>query len=74
MSFTSSVSPELLQGFARGIARVAFLRNITLLAINMKAIGEQVSLKTPRREQVDYSLVFITRHTGIGDTANFQGS
>ena len=34
---TFSVSPELLQGFARGLARVGFLRNITLLVINMKA-------------------------------------
>ena len=34
---TSSVSPELLQGFAGGLARVAFLWNITLLAMNMKA-------------------------------------
>ena len=32
----SSVSPELIKGFARGLARVALLRNITLLAINMK--------------------------------------
>ena len=31
---TSSVSPELLQAFARILARVAFLRNITLLAMN----------------------------------------
>ena len=36
---TSSVSPELLQGFARGLAcDDAFLQNITLLAINMKAM------------------------------------
>ena len=34
---TSSVSPELLQGFARGLALIAHLRNITLLSINMKA-------------------------------------
>ena len=27
----------MLQGFARGLARVAFLQNITLLAINKKA-------------------------------------
>ena len=48
---TSSVSPELLHGFARGLAPVAFLRNITLLSINMKAnwranflmSGEQVN-------------------------------
>ena len=36
-SFTSSVSPELLQGFARSLALVANWRNITLLSINMKA-------------------------------------
>ena len=43
---TSSVSPELLQGFARGLARVAFLRNITLLAINMKATWQASFLKS----------------------------
>ena len=31
---TSSVSPELLHGFARGLAPVAFSQNITLLSIN----------------------------------------
>ena len=35
-SYTSSVSPELLQGFARSLALVANWRNITLLSINMK--------------------------------------
>ena len=50
-SLTSSVSPELLQGFARGLAHVAFLRNITLLAINMKAIWRASFLKS--REQAN---------------------
>jgi len=34
---SSSVSPELLQAFARDLSWVAFLQNITLLSINMKA-------------------------------------
>ncbi|MEL6805254.1 MAG: hypothetical protein AAFO91_15895, partial [Bacteroidota bacterium] len=42
---TSSVSPELLHGFARGLAPVAFLRNITLLLINMKVIWRASLLK-----------------------------
>jgi len=42
---TSSVSPELLHGFARGLAPVAFLRNITLLSINMKVIWRASLLK-----------------------------
>ena len=46
---TSSVSPELLHGFARVLAHVAFLRSITLLAINMKAIWQANFLKS--REQ-----------------------
>ena len=36
---TSSVSPELLQRFACTLARIAFLRIMPLLSINMKAIG-----------------------------------
>ena len=39
-NITSSVSTELLQGFARDLARdlarIAFLQNTTSLAINMK--------------------------------------
>ena len=35
---TSSVSPDFLHGFARSLAPVAFLRNVTLLSINMKVI------------------------------------
>ena len=42
---TSSVSPELLHRFARGLAPVAFLRNITLLSINMKVIWRASLLK-----------------------------
>ena len=34
---TSSVSPEMLQAFADGIACIVFFRNLTLLAVNMKA-------------------------------------
>ena len=37
---TSSVSPELLQLFAHSLAHVAFLQNLTLLAMNMKAIWQ----------------------------------
>ena len=48
---TSSVSPELLQRFARALARVAFLRNMALLSINMKAIWRASFLKS--REQAD---------------------
>ena len=48
---TSSVSPELLQGFARSLAHVAFLWNITLLAINVKAILQASFLKS--REQAN---------------------
>ena len=48
---TSSVSPELLQRFARALARVAFLRNMALLSINMKAIWQASFLKS--REQAD---------------------
>ena len=47
----SSVSPELLQRFARALARVAFLRNMALLSINMKAIWRASFLKS--REQAD---------------------
>ena len=32
-----SFSPELLQRFARGLVHIAFLQNLTLPAINMKA-------------------------------------
>ena len=39
------MSPELLHGFARGLAPVAFLRNITLLSINMKVIWRASLLK-----------------------------
>ena len=42
---TSSVSPELLHGFARGLAPIAFWRNITLLSINMKVIWRASLLK-----------------------------
>ena len=42
---TSSVSPKLLHGFARSLAPVAFLRNITLLSINMKVIWRASLLK-----------------------------
>ena len=42
---TSSVSPELLHGFARGLAPDAFLRNMTLLSINMKVIWRASLLK-----------------------------
>ena len=35
-NITSSVSTELLQGFAGDLARIAFLQNTTSLAINMK--------------------------------------
>ena len=45
-SSTSSVSPELLQRFARALARVAFLRNMALLSINMKAIWRASFLKS----------------------------
>ena len=34
---TSSVSPELLQEFARSLACTAFLKNITMFSINMRA-------------------------------------
>ena len=40
---TFLVSPELLQGFASGIACAAFFLNITLLATEMKA--EEVSVR-----------------------------
>ena len=43
---TSSVSPELLQGFARSLALVANWRNITLLSINMKANWRASFLKS----------------------------
>ena len=43
--YTFSVSSELSQAFARGLALIAFLRNITLLAMNKKAIGEQFLLR-----------------------------
>ena len=43
---TSSVSPELLQGFARSLALVANWRNITLLSINMKAAWQANFLKS----------------------------
>ena len=42
---TFSVSPELLHGFARGLAPVALLQNITLLSINMKVICRASLLK-----------------------------
>ena len=42
---TSSVSPELLHRFARVLAPVAFLQNITLLSINMKVIWRASLLK-----------------------------
>ena len=42
---TSSVSPELLHGFARGLAPIAFWRNITLRSINMKVIWRASLLK-----------------------------
>ena len=35
--YTSSVYPELFQGIAHDLTGIAFLRNITLLSINMKA-------------------------------------
>ena len=41
---TSSVSPELLQGFSCGLACVAFL--LTLLAIDMKATWQASFLKS----------------------------
>ena len=44
---TSSVSPELLHGIARGLACVAFLRNITLLAINKANFGSKFPLEQP---------------------------
>ena len=44
-AFTSSVFPELFQGFARG----AFLRNISLLSINMKASWRASFLKSRER-------------------------
>ena len=44
-ALTSSVSPKLLHGFARSLAPVAFLRNITLLSINMKVIWRASWLK-----------------------------
>ena len=43
---TSSVSPELLQGFARSLALVANWRKITLLSINMKANWRASFLKS----------------------------
>ena len=43
---TSSVSLELLRRFARALARVAFLRNMALLSINMKAIWRANFLKS----------------------------
>ena len=46
-----SVSPDLSKGFARGLALVAFLRNIALLSINMKAIWRASFLRS--REQAD---------------------
>ena len=46
---TSSVFPELLQRFARSLAHVAFLQNITLLTINIEAIWRASLLKS--REQ-----------------------
>ena len=48
---TSSVSPELLQRFACTLARIAFLRIMPLLSINMKAIGRASFLQS--REQAD---------------------
>jgi len=42
---TSSVFPELLQQFARRLAHVAFLQNITLLTINIQAIWQASLLK-----------------------------
>ena len=51
LSTTSSVSPELLQRFARTLARIAFLRNMALLSINMKAIWRASFLQS--REQAD---------------------
>ena len=42
---TSSVSPKLLHGFARSLAPIAFLRNITLLSINIKVIWQASLLK-----------------------------
>ena len=41
---TSSVSPDLLQGFSCGLARVAFL--LTQLAIDMKATWQASFLKS----------------------------
>ena len=43
---TSSVSTELLQGFARSLALVANWQNITLLSINMKANWRASFLKS----------------------------
>ena len=37
---TSSVAPELLQRFACSLAHVTYLQDITLLAMNMKAIWQ----------------------------------
>ena len=51
--FTSSVSPELLHGFARGLAPVAFLRNITLLSINMKVIWRASLPKNSKQANQD---------------------
>ena len=65
-TITSSVSPELLHGFARGLAPIAFLRNITLLSINMKVIWRASLLKNCEQadqcnnsgetEEVDFSV------------------
>ena len=43
---TSSASLELLQRFARALARVAFLWNMAFLSINMKAIWRANFLKS----------------------------
>ena len=48
---TSSVSPELLQRFARALAHVAFLWIMALLSKNMKAIWRASFLQS--QEQAD---------------------
>ena len=55
MNCTSSVSLEVFQGFARGLAHVAFLPNITLLAINMKATWRASFHKSRQANQLNNS-------------------
>ena len=46
---TCSVSLELLQGFARGLAFAAFMQNINLSAIKKKAFWQASFLKGTRK-------------------------